>query len=76
MLKQLWLFFSVTYDFKLHVSEREGKKRQQESICFKLHISGKKNIKNFLKNITFFVVFSRSKKNKRWYKTSWASVNH
>lgn len=55
MLKQLWLFVSVTYDFKLHVSEREGKKRQQESICFKLHISGKKNIKNFLKNITFLL---------------------
>lgn len=35
-----------TSGFKLHVSEREGKKKQQEPIFFKLHMSGRKNSKN------------------------------
>lgn len=54
-----------TSDFKLHVREREGKKKQQDPIFFKLHMSGRKNSKNSPQNISFALAFSRSKEDKR-----------
>lgn len=54
-----------TSGFKLHVSETEGKKKQQEPIFFKLHMSGRKSSKNLPQNISFALAFNRSKEDKR-----------